>query len=411
MHSVDHDLPVGPVTRCQVCGSEHLRLAVDLGHQPLCDALLSEEQLKQPEVTYPLRLLQCAECSLGLLDYVVPRTSVYPSNYPYRAGISWPVVAAHKEMARELVERFGRGLCVDIGSNDGTLLAQFKALGCEVLGIEPTDIARIAVDAGVRTTQAFFCEFIAKQVACSYGTARIVTMTNVFAHMADLGEVMRGIVAMLSPVEGVLVIENHYLLDILDKLQFDSIYHEHVRTYTLKSLVRLFAQYGLEVFDVERVPRYGGNIRAFISWKGTRVISTNVVDLLALEANINYIEEWEKFRNDIRYQRYQFRKLVATQGPLVACSAPGRASTLLNYYGIRAGDIAFTGELDGSLKLGKYLPGCHIPVLSNKLLLRSGSPIILLAWHYADAIIERLKREGCRERMYVPLPFLREVSP
>lgn len=402
----NHDAKPGPLNRCQVCGSSNLREIIDLGHQPPCDSLLTVEQLRQPEKTYPLRLNQCEECSLAQLDYVVPAREVYPLTYPYRAGISWPVVHAHREMAASLVERFGAGRVLDIGSNDGTLLLQFKDLGCIVQGVEPTNIADVAQKAGVPTCQSFFSEDLASQLS----KFDIITMTNVFAHMADLGEVMRGIVRALGP-DGVLVIENHYLLDILEKNQFDTIYHEHVRTYTLKSLIALFVQYGMEVFDVERVPRYGGNIRAFVSRIGKRHIEARVGQLLRAEmdSGANSPSAWRAFRKRVDVARAEFMDNLS-DADVVGCSAPGRASTLLNYFGVRPAQMRWTGEIEGSLKIGKYLPGSHIPVVSNSRIVEEQPEyVVLLAWHYAEEIAKRLRSEGVRSTLFAPLPQFRRV--
>lgn len=404
---IDHDVKPGPLHHCQVCGSEDLRQIIDLGHQPLCDALLTSDQLNAPELTYPLRLNQCANCSLAQLDYVVSGRDVYPASYPYRAGISWPVVEAHKAMATEIVDRFGRGFVVDIGSNDGTLLKQFQRLGCDVVGVEPTGIAGIAARDGVPTVRAFFSEATACYIAAK---AHIITLTNVFAHMADLGEVMRGICTLLDE-DGVLVIENHYLLDILQTNQFDSIYHEHVRTYTLRSLIVLFAQYGMQVFEARRVSRYGGNIRVHVCWDGNRPIDASVGDMLATESAAGtYQSGWHSFARRVKDQRDAFRAFVRKH-KAVGCSAPGRASTLLNYYGADAETLAWTGEIDGSLKIGQFLPGCHIPVVSNKRLVdEQPEHVVLLAWHYADEIAARLRREGVRSKLYAPLPTYREIA-
>lgn len=405
---IDHDARPGPLTRCQICGSSHLRQIIDLGHQPPCDSLLTAAQLNEPEMTYPLRLNQCEECTLAQLDYVVPADKVYPASYPYRAGISWPVVAAHKAMAAELVSRFGAGPCVvDIGSNDGTLLSQFQAFGCGVVGVEPTDIADVAKANQVPTMKTFFGEKVAREI----GKAHIVTMTNVFAHMADLGEVMRGVSALLRR-DGVLVIENHYLLDILDGNQFDTIYHEHVRTYTLKSLMCLFEQYGMEVFDVERVPRYGGNIRVFVGWTGLRPVSAHVGELLAVEESrgLGLADVWERFRSGVYAARDSLVSFLH-RNAAVGCSAPGRASTLLNFCGIKPDALPWTGELDGSLKLGKFMPGCHVPIVSNRRLIdEQPEYVVLLAWHYAAEVAERLRREGVRSKLIVPLPVFGEFN-
>lgn len=409
---IDHDVQPGPLHRCQVCGSSDLHEIIDLGHQPLCDALLDAEGLRQPEITYPLRLMQCRACTLAQLDYVVEGEEVYPHSYPYRAGLSWPVVEAHRAMAADLVQRYGRGLVLDVGCNDGTLLKQFKNLGCPVVGVEPTDVALFAEQDGIEVFRAGFDEQIA---ALINEPVDIITFTNVFAHMANLGTVMRGVCRALAPQTGVLVIENHYLLDILEKNQFDSIYHEHIRTYTLTSLICLFEQYGLEVFEAERKPRYGGNIRVHVGWKGQHAISDSVVSLMALESHARIISAhtWADFRNRVYANRHSFWTKLAPWFAIdgvVACSAPGRASTLLNFYNLSAREISYTGELAGSLKIGKFLPGSHIPVVSNRQILEDQPPVVvLLAWHYGREIAERLRKEGVRADLIMPLPFVSKM--
>ena len=283
----DHDVAPGPLTRCQISGSSDLELIIDLGCQPLCDSLLTREQLAQPETYYPLRFFLCPDLGLAQLDYVVDGSVVYHPDYPYRSGITKELEVYQRAFAEGIVRELGvpRGsLCVDIGSNYGTLLTGFKLQGMRTLGIQPTNIAKIARDEnGIETLQSFFTDFWrGGDIVRDYGNAKVITATNVFAHMAPLGEVVRGIRALLDD-DGVFVTESHYLLDVIEKGQFDTVYHEHIRTYSLKSLVTLFSYYGMEVFDVRRADRYGGNIRAYVARKGTRPIASAVPALLALE--------------------------------------------------------------------------------------------------------------------------------
>jgi hypothetical protein len=416
MRMPDHDLPAGPVSRCQVCGSQQLFEVIDLGHQPLCDSLPSEEQLAQPEVTYPLRLLLCPHCGLALLDHVVDGAVVFHPDYPYRSGISKPLADYQRSFADGVVGAFGISapdLCVDIGSNDGTLLTGFRRHGVRTLGVEPTNIAAIARrENGVETIQSFFTETLARGMVQDHGHAKIITMTNVFAHMAPLGEVMRGLDVLLDP-QGIFITESQYLLDVLEKNQFDGIYHEHVRTYSLKSLVALFAFYGMEVFDVERAERYGGNIRAYAARRGTRPVRSRVAELLALEERIGLSQPaaWEGFRQRVAANRDRFMGLayrLRSEGAgLVGNSCPGRCSTLLNYYGADRHLIPYICELPNSLKLGRYLPGKHIPIVHNeRLFAEQPDYVVLLAWHYADFMMASLRAQGLRSTFVVPLPEL-----
>lgn len=411
---IDHDAKPGPLTRCQITGADDLELVIDLGHQPPCDSLLTKEQLNKPETHYPLRLMFSPSSGLAQLDYVVPGNVIYPPSYPYRSGISKPLADYQKAFADGVVRDFGlneKSLVVDIGSNDGTLLTGFQRHGCLVIGVEPTDVAKIAREENrVPTVSAFFNEKLASDKNFWQQDADLITLTNAFAHMADLGEVMRGIDRLLAP-NGVLIIECHYLLDVLQKTQFDTIYHEHIRTYSLKALNLLFPQYGMEVFDVARATRYGGNIRVYVQRAGRGPISSNVGRLLAEEqaAGLYEMKTWEQFRCRVQTRRSEFMNWLMMEcdlGHTVAgCSAPGRAATLLNYYGVTREMMPYTGELSTSLKLGKYLPGCHIPVVDNKRLTEDApDSIVLLAWHYAEPIIARLCSEGVRSTMVTPLP-------
>ena len=411
---IDQDVKPGRLDRCQITGSSELNLVIDLGHQPPCDSLLTAEMLNQPEKTYPLRLMHCPESGLAQLDYVVDGSEIYYPDYPYRSGISRPLEVYQRAFADGIVKRFAisaGALCVDIGSNDGTLLTGFKRHGCRALGVEPTNIARIArSENDIETIQQFFTEALAHDIVRDYGRARVITMTNVFAHMASLGEVMRGLVQLLDG-DGVFVTESHYLLDVLEKNQFDTVYHEHIRTYSLKSLLRLFSDYGMEVFDVERAERYGGNIRAYVARKGLYPVSAAVGELRELEdrVGLHTQEAWNQFRRRVLDNRDRFMEFVyqaRRQGRrLIGNSCPGRASTLLNFYGVTPDLMPYIGELPTSLKLGLYLPGKHIPVVKNtRIVEEQPDYLVLLSWHYMEPIVQRLRSEGVKSRLVTPLP-------
>ena len=411
---IDQDVKPGRLDRCQITGSSELNLVIDLGHQPPCDSLLTAEMLNQPEKTYPLRLMHCPESGLAQLDYVVDGSEIYYPDYPYRSGISRPLEVYQCAFADGIVKRFAisaGALCVDIGSNDGTLLTGFKRHGCRALGVEPTNIARIArSENDIETIQQFFTEALAHDIVRDYGRARVITMTNVFAHMASLGEVMRGLVQLLDG-DGVFVTESHYLLDVLEKNQFDTVYHEHIRTYSLKSLLRLFSDYGMEVFDVERAERYGGNIRAYVARKGLYPVSAAVGELRELEdrVGLHTQEAWNQFRRRVLDNRDRFMEFMyqaRRQGrSLIGNSCPGRASTLLNYYGVTPDLMPYIGELPTSLKLGLYLPGKHIPVVKNtRIVEEQPDYLVLLSWHYMEPIVQRVRSEGVKSRLVTPLP-------
>lgn len=412
-----HDAAPGPLTHCQITGSTDLFEIIDLGHQPLCDSLPASRD--EPETTYPLRLMMCPASGLAQLSYVVPGDVVYHPGYPYRSGISAPLRDYQRAFAAGVVEELGlrpESYVVDIGSNDGTLLSGFKERGMDVLGFEPTNIAFIAQQSGIPTTQNRFTAPIANVVRAEDGPAHLITATNVFAHMADLGEVMRGIDALLAP-DGVFITESHYLLDVLEKNQFDTVYHEHIRTYSLKSLCVLFDQYGMEVFDVRRADRYGGNIRAYVARRGCRTVGPVVAELLAAEVDAGLFrpDTWAAWRERVNVQRTRmqdFLDLCAYYGQTVAGkSCPGRASTLINYFGITRDQVPYLAELPDSLKLGRYLPGAHIPIVDeSRLFDEQPDYLVLFSWHYADAIMSRMRERGYRGKFVMPLPEFKVVG-
>ncbi len=417
--TVDHDVAPGPLNRCQICGSNSLELVLDVGHQPLCDSLLTIDMLNAAETSFPLRLFRCEVCTLTQLDYVVDGAIVYKPDYPYRSGITKELSEYQQVFADGVVKKIGldeSSLCVDIGSNDGTLLTGFKKNNMRILGVEPTNIAKIArLENDIETIQSFFTENLSENIVKDYGKAKVITTTNVFAHMGPLGEVMRGILTLLDN-DGVFITESHYLMDVLEGAQYDTIYHEHIRTYSLKSLVTLFKYYNMEIFSVERADRYGGNIRAYVARKGTRQHDGSVADLLRLEdaKGMSKPGIYKSFRDNAyqtRDELMEFAYKAKLNGRrFVGNSCPGRCSTLLNFCGMNPELLPYLAEQPTSLKLGMYLPGMHIPVVENSILMEEQPDyVLLLAWHYGKPIMEQLRARGLKSKFVMPLPTVKVI--
>ncbi len=414
-----HMIKNGHIDKCQVCNSNKLNLVLDLGHQPLCDTLLTKEMLDQPETTYPLRMFWCEECSLAQLNYCVDGNVVFHPDYPYRTGVTKELVEYLNSMSDSLISKYNlkhNDLVVDLGSNDGTLLMGFKEHGMKVLGVEPTNISEIANQSGIETVQKFFTADIANEIKTEYGEASMIIATNMFAHMASIGEVVSGIEALLKD-DGVFVFENHYLLDVIRGGQFDTIYHEHLRTYSLKSLIKLFSYYDFTITDVERGSRYGGNIRVHVTKGKNQPVSENVTTLLNLEedSGLYKLETYKKFADRVKKAKKDFvnflLKVKDDDKTVVANSCPGRSVTLLNYYGVDVDLIPYITEQPTSLKLGMFLPGKLIPVVNNEILIKEQPDyVILLAWHYAEPIMKQLKARGLKSNFIIPLPDLKIVK-
>lgn len=417
-HIPNHDLPTGPLDACQICGSDDLVSIIDLGHQPPCDSLLTLEQLREPERHYPLRLIRCRACDLVQIDHVVPAEVVFHAEYPYRSGITPTLVKNLQGTATTIVDRYGinkNDLAIDIGSNDGTLLKGFKSRGVRVLGVEATNIAQIANAEGIETIQSFFDTKVAQQIVSSHGQASAITATNMFAHVANFGEFLRGVTIVLKD-GGVFVSESHYLLNILKTVQYDSIYHEHLKYYSLRPLMLFFSYYGFTVTDAELISNYGGSIRVY-AIKGTNLpTSKRLADLLAEEdrANINSAAPFDEFRNVVHKAKFDLQKLLAdirSRGltvPGIGC--PGRASTLINYVGIDPDVMPYIAEQKASLKLGMFLPGKHIQIVDEQRLFdEQPEYTLMLSWHYAEPIIASLRKRGLKSKIIMPMPAVHIV--
>jgi hypothetical protein len=412
-HEVEHDLETGHVECCQLCAARDLELIVDLGHQPPCDSLLTPAQLNQPETAYPLRFLRCQNCGHAQIDYVVAREIVFHPAYPYRSGITATLVYNLQRTARTIVESYGLKegeLAIDIGSNDGTLLKGFRLCGLKTLGVEATNVAEIAIADGIETIQSFFGASLAADIVATRGQASAITATNMFAHVSNLGDLLRGVTFLLRD-GGVFVTESHYLPDLLETVQYDSIYHEHLKYYSLRTLVRLFEYYDFSVVDAERIPNYGGSIRVYAVKQREAAPSERLTSLLADEDRIGLHtpEPFSQFKARTEKSKTDLvRFLVDLKSrniPAPAIGCPGRASTLINYCKLDSGLLPYIAEQSSSLKLGLFLPGTHIPIVDERRLFEEQPEYaLMLSWHYADAIVESLRRRGLKSKIIIPLP-------
>ncbi len=416
MNNVQHDLPDGHLSTCQICGSERLLPIISLGHHAPCDSLLWPKQLHEPERTYPLNLVRCPDCGLVQIDYAVAAEELFFPEYPYRSGITTTLVGNLKSTGPTIMKRFALPagkLAIDIGSNDGTLLSGFKDAGMKVLGVEPTNISRIANASGIETIQAFFDENVARNIVVSHGQAAVVTAANMFAHVTKLGSLIRGVELLLGE-NGVFVTESHYLLDLIDTVQYDSIYHEHLKYYSVKSIVRLFSYYDFTVVDIDRIPNYGGSIRVYAQKGKNHPVGSSVTNLLKEEESRGLYSEsiYTDFAARIRNSKHQLQKLLVealSRGErIVGIGSPGRAATLLSYCNIDADMMSYIAEQSTSLKLGLYMPGSHVPIIDEKIMLEEQPEYaVVLSWHYWKPIVEKLRAKGLKSKIIIPLPEVR----
>lgn len=410
------DLPLGRLEGCQVCGSRNLQDVIDMGFVAPCDSLLKPVQLHEPETEYPLHLFRCRDCGLVQIDHVVDPRKLFFPDYPYRSGITEALKRNLHAIAAHVSQRAGLkpgALVVDIGSNDGTILEGFRAKGMRVLGVEPTKIARIAEAAGIPTVNRFFDREVAAEILAKQGHASLVTAANVFAHVDRLSTLLHGISDLLDE-GGYFVSESHYMVSILETLQYDSIYHEHLRYYLVKPLQALFAAHGFTLVDAERIPNYGGSIRAYARLGTGHKVEPRVAELLALEEGMKAYQDatYVRFAERIRRSRSELRSLMVRlheEGrTVVGVGCPGRCVTLLEYCGITPDLMPYIAEQAASLKLGMYTPSTHIPIRDEAIMLREQPDYaLILSWHYAEPIIRALRQKGLRSKVIVPLPDIR----
>ncbi|MEK7566756.1 MAG: class I SAM-dependent methyltransferase [Patescibacteria group bacterium] len=403
---------LGAVKKCQICSNPELRIILPLGHQPIVQAYLTENQLSEPEITYPLNLCRCPKCGLLQIDHVINPKFVFPKSYPYRTGLTNMLVRNFRELVVTLEKKYHlkkNDLIIDIGSNDGTLLQGFKEKGMRVLGIEPTNAARVANKNGIETLQEFFTDKTAKKILNKYGEAKIVAATNVFAHIPNPPELTKNIKKILRP-DGVFVSESQYLMDIIEKTEFDTIYHEHLRIYSLKPLAKLFSLSGMSLTDAERITAAGGSIRAYAQ-QGRRKASRQVKNLMAAEetAGIYDVEVLKKFtkkiinaKNDLVALLLKLKRSGAT---IAGIGSPARANTLLGFTKINTHLLDYACEKSGSPKIGLFTPGTHIPVVDEKRLFeKQPDYALILSWHIGKELMPILRKNGYKGKFIMPLP-------
>jgi C-methyltransferase C-terminal domain/Methyltransferase domain/Putative zinc binding domain len=403
------------VERCQICDGTQLDPVLFLGYLPPVNQMWPIGRTPGEQPAYPALLLRCANCQLVQLGLVVDPQILFPPEYPYSSGTTRILRENFAELCREAAPLLGLSpgdLVVDVGSNDGTLLSNFQKAGFRVHGIEPTQMGVVAQERGIPTTISFLSADSSARVRSEQGPAKIVTATNVFAHIEDVHSVVENIRGLLAD-DGTFISESHYLLSLVETLQYDTIYHEHLRYYTLSSVEQLLARHGLEIFFAKRIPTHGGSIRIYAAPKGVRTPDRAVSEIRRQEAALS-LESLKEFRRRVVGSKLALyallQKLKAEGQRIYGIGAPSRASTLVNYVGLDDGILDCVLEIKGSYKIGKYMPGTLIPVVDEARLFDDPPDCaLLLSWHIAEELIGKLRDRGYRGRFLIPLPEPRIV--
>lgn len=404
-----------PVECCQVCGHAPLDDVLSLGYMPPVNQMVPIGEAPRQQPWFPTNLMHCRNCDLVQLGVAVDPVIIFPPDYPYTSGTTKLLRDNFADLQREAAamrKLGGDDLVVDIGSNDGTLLSNFKNGGQRVLGVEPTDVGAIANQRGIPTIKRYFGPEAAREVVREHGHASVVTAANCFAHIEDVHAILDAIIDLLKP-GGVFISESHYLIPLLDTLQYDTVYHEHLRYYSLASLKHLLDMHDLEVFHARPIPSHGGSIRVYAAKRGRYPVQESVGRMLAAEPRGDAMAaRLASFARDVVLSKLRMlsmlRELKEKGARIAAISAPSRASTLVNYVGLDEGIIDYVCEIAGSLKIGKYVPGTRIPVVDEARLF-SDQPdcAVIFSWHIADELAPKLKAKGFRGQLITPLPVPR----
>jgi hypothetical protein len=404
-------------TRCIVCGDGRVDEFLDLGETALANQFLRDKDAHEPK--YPLRVGFCRACAHVQLMETVPPLEMF-ENYLYISSASDTLKQHLWELSDDLVRRYRLGaddLVIDIGCNDATLLCGFQRHGMRTLGVDPAEnLAALTSGNGIDRFTGLFNASTAKEIAAKWGHASSITATNTFPHIQDLNDFINGLRTVLKP-DGVFVIEMHYLLDLIEQVAFDTIYHEHISYWALGPMKRLFESHGMSVVDAQRVPLHHGQLRVHVQRSGEGEVCSSVDEILAAEqaAGLDRFETYVGFAKRarrIKKDLHETLSSLAQKGKrVVGYGAPAKGNTLLSFLNI--GPQLLPYIVDRSpLKQGLYTPGMHIPVVTTeRLLVDQPEYVLLLAWNFVDEIIEQqaeyVRRGG---KFIIPVPEVRVID-
>lgn len=403
---------------CRLCGGCDLELVLQLKATPIEDDYVFADRLDEVQETYPLDLYLCNGCShVQLLDVVSPELMF--SDYTYMTSISLGLVEHFRRYVNELLERFNPpegSLVVDIGSNDGTSLKFFKERGMRVLGIDPArEIAKRATEAGIETLPNFFSLELASDIKRKYGPAAIITANNVYAHADNLVDITNGIRELLSG-DGVFIFEVSYLVDIVQKVLFDTIYHEHLCYHSVKPLDSFLTSRGMQLIDIQRINTKGGSIRGTAQIAGgPRTLLPVVNELISLEKSLNFHlpEPYMALSAELKTIKNEFIDVMRdlkSKGKIIAGYGASATTTVLLHY-LELGDVLSFIVDDNPRKKNTFSPGHHIPVLPSEELYRQKVDyVVIMAWNYADPIMKRHEKfidQG--GHFVIPMPKIKVI--
>ena len=404
---------------CRACGKQDLITILSLGKTPLANALLTREQLSETERTYDLDLVFCPSCSLVQITETVPPEKLF-REYFYLSSFSETLLRHSEENAHELIKSRNldsNSLVIEIASNDGYLLQYYKCAGVPVLGIEPArNIAKTAEERGIPTVCEFFDAELAKKLIAEGRRADVVHANNVLAHVPDLNGFVNGVQLLLNDT-GVAVVEVPYVKDMIDRQEFDTIYHEHLCYFSLTALDHLFRRHNLFIENVKRLDIHGGTLRIYARKQN---INGNerpaaIEGMLAAEAAwVRSADFYRGFGEKVERLRGELVTMLSelkAEGKRIAVyGASAKGSTLMNYFGLGSPMLDFVVDRS-TVKQGHFTPGTHLPIYSPAVLLKEKPDyVLLLTWNFADEILQQqaeYRKQG--GRFIIPIPELKVV--
>lgn len=399
---------------CRICGSEDHSLILDYGRVALAGGLLASQEEAENEDKYPLTLVFCENCKHVQIREILDPSILF-SNYAWETGVGTSIMRYCSEFAKGVADRTNLAedaFVVEIASNDGTLLNEFKGSGRRVQGVDPARrIAEKATARGIPTRPEFFNLEVAKSIASEQGPADLVIGRNVLAHVADLHGLVAGVRTVLGP-GGIAVIEFPHLVPMHEELQYDQVYHEHIGYHGLDSMRRLGEMHDLRVVDVESVPLHGGSIRCYLGHRDDpRQPSEQVAAMLAVEEPLLHFEAWAEFGDRVREQKRLLREELtnarARGEVVVGYGASGKGQALIQFCELDGSHVNYIVD-KAPIKHGKWTPGSHIPIFDPSHMKQAGVDILLLfSWNLAEEILNQereLHSRGVRFLHPIPVP-------